>query len=747
MADNGVSSATDAEVAANTAAVNQNTTAIDNNANSTSRAQSILLSYGQAASQTKGLIGNLTSAYGDFITSLERIGQLTPTQINQFGLVSIAAMGMRDAFTATKLEGQGFSEQLKYLAKDIEINGGAIGKMSSFAKQLGSAIPISIIKQGSDAVLQFVTNLAKGADNTAKMQKEFIAMSAATGNLDNVMKSAGPGLMNMNAIMNKQADIINTATKATGMEASAVEAYYLQLGKIPGALESNISATAGFGKNMTMLTATIKLAQGTGREFSSIMTDLGTAFHVYGLKGGDALKFSARMGEVANNLGIELGDVQKHLSSTATMFDRFADAEEAGAKMSEGLAKVTNEYAQALEKSGMTGTHALSVIKDMTQGIANMNLQQKAFLSGQTGGPGGLMGAFQIEKMMRSGDVEGVLKKMRDQMRQQFGRIVTLDEAASNQGAAAQLTKQIAILKAGPLGKMIGSDQDAIKMLESFDKMDKGVGGKGLQANILQKGVAQGDMIQQRMGTDIGVMRSIMESTQRTTGVGAFGLMSSNLTGKASQKAFKADAERRGAFSTEGYAEGIKRGSLMKDTSSESVVGNIEHFKSFYANISSNLAETIDGVEKALMSPDDQAQLVENRNRMKLAIDEQKKGLSKLKGSDRADAEMQIQDAESVLASTNQYINSKTGKVKIPGPASTSAMPTGYGLAGTVDSSVSANKVSSATGTVDGVKMKFNDVYGPITVKTEVVCPKCQQVGDHDHNQDAILPGSGPTSI
>ena len=100
------------------------------------------------------------------------------------------------------------------------------------------------------------------------------------------------------------------------------------------------------------------------------------------------------------------------------------------------------------------------------------------------------MGAAQIEKMIRSGDIEGVQKKVMDTLKKQFGKIVTLDEATQSEGSAAQRQKQIMLLQQGPLGAMAKTPEDAGRLLDAMAKgkvTKEGAGGldsKGLTKAI-----------------------------------------------------------------------------------------------------------------------------------------------------------------------------------------------------------------------------------------------------------------------
>jgi hypothetical protein len=749
--DNGLKTMSDSDVATmkNYAlATDQANTSLKGLSDTLARSNSFLNAFGDTTSKLKYAMDNLSTSYSGFMNNVAKVGHINEQQINQFGLLTNGLIGVRAAFSGVQLEGAGFSEQLKYLTYDIQQNGGAIAKLAGFAKTLGHSIPIEKLKTGGAALMDYVERLALSADNAARLQKEFIALSAQTGNLGRVFSAAGPELKGLNEIVNRQSDYINAASRATLLSAEHVEKYYMELGKIPGAFESMIHVTETSGKTMNMLTAAIKLSQGTGRDFKEIVSDLTVAFKNYGLVGEDALKFSARMGEVANNLGVDLQTVTSNLTSAAGAFARFADVGEKSARMAEGLAKATNEYVQALKATGMSGTHALDVMRGMEDAIAGMNIQQKAFLSAQTGGPGGLMGAFQIEKMMRDGDFTGVLTKMRDQMRQQLGNIVTLDEASSNQGAAAQLTRQIQIMKSGPLGSMVKSDQDAYRMLEAMKGLDTGKIKPGaLKEDILGDSIDKGTKIQEKMGTDISVMRSIMESTQRTAGVINYGLATESMGAKNSTKTFMREGAAGGGADVDNYAAAVKSG-LVGDTRSASVIKNIQNFKSFYNNLSTNMSETVSHLQAALVTPNDKKALAAEVENLRKQIEIEKAKMKALPKEKQAAARKAIVEEERLLDQAKAVLGANMPP--IGGAESFQVAGEVYSPGGGLKSATSVavrNRMATA-GTPGGADNGLMTADRPIPVSGALdvrITGYCINCGDRleDEQAKAVLPING----
>lgn len=680
----------------------------------------------------KSTVENAIGSYDEFLKTFQTTQQLSVQQVNQFNLLSTAMVGVRDSFKDVNLQGAGFVDQIKFITDTMGNSNGAIGALSGIISNTFGKVVSDSIKDSAPKLKTFAMQLAMGADNALRMRTEFINLSAATGNLDQIYKTAGPNLEYMNELLLRQKEMIGAASKSTLLSTDAIEKHYSSLATIPGALESVVSGTLKSGTSMNMLTAAIKLSQGSGREFKYIVDDLSTAFKQYGLTGESALQFSARMGDVSNNLGVDLASITSHLTSAASAFSRFADAGEAASKMSEGLAKITNDYVQALKASGMSGNHAIDVVKGMTDAIGGLNLQQKAFLSGQTGGPGGLMGAFQIEKMMREGNIEGVMKKMRDQMRQQFGKIVTLDEASSSQGAAAQMTRQITLLKSGPLGGMVKTDQDAYKMLESFKKMDEGMKITGLSSEGLQNTMDKGTMLQQSMATDLGVIRSITESQQGFSDITSLNLMQA-FTGSKSTGDFAADSAATGGDNALSYKKGIDS-RLIGSKGSEFAIQGIkqlqEEFKVFFPNIH----KAVSGVTGQLHNPSDMSAIKAESLKLEEQIKIQNAALKKMPKEKQEAAKKKIAAEEYLLSQAKKEMSATTPGFPQPGVGSADEAYAPGSMLGTATTAALVKKPGTAAkpkgkGGAD-LGHETVPVSGSLDVTVHAICVKC-------HKEDA----------
>ena len=199
--------------------------------------------------------------------------------------------------------------------------------------------------------------------------------------------------------------------------------------------------------------------------------------------------FVNNFSDLSSNLGIELDDIKQGLMGAADAFKNITNAGAESGKMVLSLRDDMNTMVGGLKQFGMTGQHATQVYADMQKGMAGMTTAQKAYVSAQTGGPGGLLGAAEIDKMMLSGDVVGMKKKMMDTLKKQIGPIMDISDV-KDQASAAKFERQKMMMTQGPLGSALGikDPMDAIKM----SAMLKAEASGGLTTKKLSEGGDRG---------------------------------------------------------------------------------------------------------------------------------------------------------------------------------------------------------------------------------------------------------------
>lgn len=497
---------------------------IDATTSSINEANSAFDTMNQITNLASTALSSISNKTREFGINLQSTTSLTEGQATAFGAFAAGAINAGKAFDnfgnfdtsgLNTLGGQieSIKELLLKQSPAVQLATTAYDKFIASGEKNSVKLNIlsAAVATAKDSVIGMAQKMVASSDQALKLQNGFLQLSASTGSLDEVFKAAGPNLENLNLLMDDQRHMMERSIQATGLSAEQVSKYYGTLGTVHGALGSVIKSGDGSSKTIDMLTASIQFSIGSGRKYEDFMQDMKLAFKDYGIEGEKAAKFTLQMGEIANKTGVDLEDVRTALRNTADSFKMFGDE-------SNGAANMMNNYLESLKRTGISGGAAITVVQDMTSAIQGMGIEQKAFLSQQTGGPGGLMGAFQIDKMLKEGKLDEVMEKVRKQMTQMMGgQLVSLEEAGQSQSGAAQMAKQVAMLRQGPMGSIAKSDQEAYAILGSFK--EKQTGGAGttptaLNQNIVQETAKKGNMLLEKQDTKLSQMRGDLQRVQ-----------------------------------------------------------------------------------------------------------------------------------------------------------------------------------------------------------------------------------------
>lgn len=510
-----------AQAQASANAVKDYGTAVDNAGKSTeqlSNQTTKLSSYldGLQDDLSKGVtqkLNDLNKALDQVGVNLQKTSKLTEDQQGVFGVMSTALLGAGDSYKKLSVEGlNSFSDQIKRVGADIDKS-----PIFDLGKKIASQKGILGDNAIIDFAKRFTVSYAESADNALHLQGALLQLSAAQGTLGQVYRSsssdyenAGANLDHINAITEQQNQIIQQTARSTGLAASQISEYYTQLGGIQGAVTANVQGSRSLGDNVNGLTAAFLLAKGSGRDFKDIVNDMSDAFENYNITGQPALEFTSRMTEISEKFNIPIKDVNDSLLEVSKTFGIFGN-------QAEGAARLYNNYLGALKNTGISGPQAVRIVQSMTENIAQLGIAQKAFLSAQTGGPGGLLGGFQIEKELREGKIDQVFERVRQTLSKQFGKIVTLEEGAQSQAAAQQLEKQVLLLTQGPLGQLVKSPEQAYRVLEAFRAREQGGPVKELGKDFLQGTMETGNEIQKQTNTILTPMAQDIEQIRDQT--------------------------------------------------------------------------------------------------------------------------------------------------------------------------------------------------------------------------------------
>lgn len=454
-------------------------------------------------SSTATTVGNTNRQ----IQQTNDVAQSTASNVAKLGISLMNAGSQYTAFNRYSYEaGATMSEQFK---KVTELGSG-LGNLFGMATQNKAASMAELFKINAQQLSVMLTKV----DDMRRLENGIISTAASAGNLGDVFRLAGKDMSNMPAIIEAQGRSMIDTQKATGLARDQVQSLYASIASIPGGLEKVESVGV---KGMSSLTAAIKLADGMGRNATEVIQMMGSAYDTYGLRGEDALKFTAAIGKAAEQNNIQFDKMKSVVASVSSSLRGYADTGESASRMAQGSVEIINQYVGALHKTGMTAEDAAGLIGNMTSTVANLNIAQKAFLSAQTGGPGGLMGAFQIEKLLDAGKIEEVFAKVQQQLKQQIGPIVSLEEAGTSEAAARQMQRQMMMLQSGPLGQLVKSDKDARRVLEAMR-----TGGdvtKAIGPDTLKENVERGTTREEPMVNLLGDLNSMIADADLKSGM------------------------------------------------------------------------------------------------------------------------------------------------------------------------------------------------------------------------------------
>jgi hypothetical protein len=737
------------------------------------QAKTAFSAFGSATSEVKNILGG-------FYDGLKKIGvdltinqRLTEGQSAAFGVLATSVLGARKAFD--NLNGvdtsriNTFTKQWTDLQAILNNSPGA--KTAAGATQLlvdalikGKA-PMDQIKtamaEGVAGLNKYAASFFEGADNASRLQETIASLAARTGGLNEVFRAAGPNLSNLNQLTENYQKAINDANSATHVGVDIMEQYYAQISAIPGAMQATVKSATDSTKNVSLLTAATQYSIGAHRDMKDVVEDLRTAFRDYNITGDEALQFTARMTEINNKFGVELSDVRGALMSTAENFKMFGNE-------AEGAARMMNQYLGALESTGISGAVALDVVKGMTEGIKGMSIAQKSFLSAQTGGAGGLMGGFQIEKLMRDGKMDEVMAKVKTTLTRQMGPLVSVDEAANDPAAAARLVKQRAMLMQGPLGKFAGDEQSASRIIEGMKNQQSGKsiltdlatkpGEKGGTQDLMKQGINW----QEKTHTVLSDIRDDIRATQglagisnlttaqrsMTAGVGAH-IRTGDFAGPL-RRDLSRGSEMSGVASgqtTDDLASALKTGRLSpRQTTGRGVAELLSEYKRLGKELPEAAMAPINNI-KSMLSKGNTSGAADAYKESIARLDAQKAALKNVPASSRGAEASQIADQKSFLQASMQDMMGGAAALGTPemqgasdessttGDRAMDAINSIKDLPGLGDaaSAVAGRKGTTATGAPQGMPLHPHPTetdaagksLGEITVHIEGHCLDC----------------------
>lgn len=337
---------------------------------------------------------------------------------------------------------------------------------------------------------------AERADFAKNFETGFLMAATASGEFSKSIKNIGEDFSGLSQKTESYSHLVTAVGDASGLSSAKVGEYAAMLRKIPGALDNFGGKSDKTVKDMHYLDAAIKVSMGTGQSFETVIQDLAFSFDNFGTVGKTALEEVARMQRVSDAVGLPMSQMRQYTQASAKEFKLLGDN-------TQGAIDIMARFGPAFRESGMGPAAIQEVVQGITQGIGKMGTAQKAFLSAQSGGSGGLQGAFQIDLALQQGKLGEVYKKIEDNLKKQFGgNVVTLEQAAGNAQAAGQYQKQIQFLRSPAMGGIAQDQQSAMRILEAFSKGKGGELNKTLTPEkALGDSLKVGEKLQERQGS------------------------------------------------------------------------------------------------------------------------------------------------------------------------------------------------------------------------------------------------------
>ena len=399
------------------------------------------------------------------------------------------------------------------LTKSMDSFGGVSQQIAGMGSDWIKFVNVIGGKYGGGVVQAFLNNAAAAE----KAQQAMIGMLAAGGNLSTVFNKDGQVTGDLTTQTLKYVTSLGQVAEANGRSLASTIAYADSFNGIPGVMQENVKVSADMGGEMSALSASLKVLSGSGRDQKEMMEAMDTAYKNVGNsigavtdKGQKGLALFSMMSILQKDLKLDFSESSGFLKELAQQFKFVGDNTEAAAR-------IMMRFTEGLRNTGLTSSASLDIIKTMTSSVANLTTGTKAFISARSGGPGGLQGSVQIDRMQREGKSDQVMMMVLDTMKKQFGgRIVTQAEGAQSQSAAAEFTKQKMMLQSGAFGNLVGTgpgaDEKATRLLEMLAKGDIGGAAKTSKEAVSQV-ATQGNSLQQQTNTILNKMSLGVEKT------------------------------------------------------------------------------------------------------------------------------------------------------------------------------------------------------------------------------------------
>lgn len=398
----------------------------------------------------------------DIRNQLTNIAVNAGIELNEETTEKFARIGLSSAVILLNLKNIESIKPFDNLSKDGEefankVSGNIKNLTENVLPSIGVAGPVK-------GIISTIGSFEAVADSAKSFESSILSAAGAAGRYYDILQRVdnfnGEGFERFaSQFVNKAADIGN----ATNQNAKDVMAWQQTLMQIRGGLDAVVESLGEAAQDTDVLTAAITVSAGAGLKVKDTLDMMTAQYMNFGTAAEDSLEDIAKLAIVAQDLEVPLDKIKGGVNSVVSSLIYYRDNTEAAVN-------ITARLGASLKEAGMSPEAISKLTTTVAQNVAGMQLAQRAFLSQQTGGPGGLAGGYQIELLKQQGKLDEVQKLAEEALKKQFGgRIVTLQEASQDEGAARQLAKQVQLATSGPT-KLVENESQAFALFEAMKK-------------------------------------------------------------------------------------------------------------------------------------------------------------------------------------------------------------------------------------------------------------------------------------
>jgi hypothetical protein len=320
------------------------------------------------------------------------------------------------------------------------------------------------------------------ADKAYQLEQHIIEAASAQGKLHSLLDDSGTKFSNLNELFNEYTMMSYRSAQATGQTKASMDGLLDSLKTIPGAWTESIQVGDTV---MSQAVSVSKMASGFAKSQEEVVSKVNDLYANMGSSGIKAYNSLANIYDLAEDSTKLRQAFVSTVMDISKSFNMLGDNTEAATA-------VVNAFDKTFTNMELSPAAIQNVVSTLAEGTKKFDMARGAFISGMTGGPGGLAGGIQIEYALQTGKLDEVMAKMLRSIESQFGGgVVTLEQAAKSPELSGEYYKQLQLVS-----QIAGvGEREASKIL---DAMKAGVigdlekGAKTQNTESLEKAIDRG---------------------------------------------------------------------------------------------------------------------------------------------------------------------------------------------------------------------------------------------------------------